>query len=113
MEDLNRIDSACYALGFDPLADPNRAEQQDQHAAGEVRQAALQGQTNGQAGSTDHGDERSGFHPDHRSHTDQQQYLEDDTGQAADETVQGRIDLAPLQQAADLGGQRIDQPPTE
>ncbi|MNY23491.1 hypothetical protein D3C86_1571600 [compost metagenome] len=113
VEDLDAVDAARYALPFDPVAGTERPEQHDQHTTGEVRQAALQRQTYGQAGGTDHRDEGGGFHPNHRGHADQQQHLEDDTGQATDEAVQSAVDVAPIQHGAYFAGQHVDQPPTD
>ncbi len=113
MEDLDRIDGTADALRLDPLTNAERAEQQDQHAAGEVRQAALQCQADGQTRGADHSDERGGFDPDHRCHADQQQHPEHHAGQAANEAMQGRVHLTALQQTADLGGEGVDQPPAE
>ena len=72
MEDQDVVDRAADALGFDPVANAERAKQQNQHAASKVRQAALQRQTDGQTRGTDGGHERGRFDTDHRRDADDQ-----------------------------------------
>ncbi|MCY1178467.1 hypothetical protein D9M73_188160 [compost metagenome] len=93
MENLDAVDSTGDTLSLDPVADAKRTEQQNQHATGEVRQAALQGQANGQACRTNRRHKRSGFHTDHRGHADDQQDLEDDVRQAADKALQRQVGI--------------------
>ncbi|MOA26642.1 hypothetical protein D3C78_1474510 [compost metagenome] len=113
MEDLDAVDRTGHTLGFDPVADAERAKQQDQHATGEVRQAALQGQANRQAGGTDGGDERSGFHTDHRSDADDQQNLQDDVGQGTDKPLQCQVGVTQGQQRTQFLRHFVDQPPAD
>ncbi|KAI3478022.1 hypothetical protein L1887_60074 [Cichorium endivia] len=113
VEDLDAVHGTADTLRLDPVAQAERTEQQDQHAAGEVRQAALQGQADGQAGSTDGGDERGGFHADHRGHADEQQDLHDDVDEGADEALQRQVGIAQGQELAQFRGDLVDQPPAD
>ncbi|MNP26995.1 hypothetical protein D3C76_1198810 [compost metagenome] len=111
VEDLDAVDRTGHTLGFDPVTQAERTEQQDQHTTGEVRQAALQGQTDGQAGSTDSGDKRGGLDADHRGNTDHQQNLQNDVRQAADKALQRQVGITQGKQFAQTVGHLVDHPP--
>ena len=57
MKDTDFGNGAGHALSVDEIADPERLEHEHKHATGEIREAALQCQTDCQAGSTEDGDE--------------------------------------------------------
>ena len=57
LEDLDLSNSARDTLRFNKITHFERLEEKYQHPSGEVRQAALQRQTDSQAGSTQYGDE--------------------------------------------------------
>ena len=113
MKDLDAVDGTGSALGFDPVTNAERTEQQNQHAAGEVRQAALQGQADGQGGGTNRGNERRGCHADHRGHVDHQHDFERNVRQVGNEVLQRQVSITQCQQTPHSVGQDVNQPPTD
>ncbi|MNH29910.1 hypothetical protein D3C79_901680 [compost metagenome] len=111
MEDLDAVDGTGNTLGFDPVAEAEWTEQQDQHATGKVGQAALQRQTDGQARGTNGSNKRGGFDADHRGYADHQQNLQNDVRQAADKALQGQVGVAQGEQFAQPVGHLVDHPP--
>ena len=62
--------------------------------SGKIGQCALQGEADGQAGSTQNGNEGGGSYANHRSHADEQESLEGKIYQACQEGYKGIIYLA-------------------
>ena len=96
VQDGDFPDGAEVALGINRVTNLERFEDQDQHASGKVGEAALKRKTDGQAGSTDNGNEGGGSNADHGGDRDQQQNLEDCSDQAAEKLVQGGVFFAQL-----------------
>jgi len=88
MKDLHRINRSHYTLGLNEFAHAVRAEHQDQHTTCKICQAALQREPDSQTCSTNHGHKGGRGNANHGSHTDGEQYFENNIGQAAYETEQ-------------------------
>ena len=111
VENLDLCNSAQVALSFDGVTHLERLEDQDQHAAREIRKAALEREANGQASSTNNSNEGRRRDADHRRDRDQQHDLEYGAYQTTQELVECRVFRAQL--FIENPDATIDQPKAE
>ena len=112
-EDLDFANGAGYALRLDEVAHAKGSKQQDQHAPGEVGQAALQRESDRQSRCAEHRNEGGGCDADHRRHADQQQGLETQVQEAQQKTAERAVGTRALQALLDHLEDTADDPPAD
>ena len=91
------MDRTQFALSVDYLTHSERAEQKNEHAPGEIREAALKRKTDGQACGTEYRYEGSGLDPYHPRDGNEQEDLEADARKAAQEAGKSDFDVLALE----------------
>ncbi len=99
------------APSLDVLADPDRSQEQQQGAGGDVGQRALQGETDGETRRAQHRDDAGGLHAEPGQDSDQHQHDDGVAYEAGDEGPQRGVDaLGALERVANValcpGGRR-------
>ena len=90
-EEVERLDTANAAAGFDDVANAVGAKQQDHDAGGDVGERALQRQADRQGRRAEHGDDRSRANSELLQNRDQADHQHQVTGHRASEGLQGDV----------------------
>ena len=110
VEDLDLPHPPEMALGLDDVVYAEGLEDQDQDAAREVGEAALEGQTDGQAGGTENSDEGRCLNTQLPECGNNDKGQQGNIGNTADEADNNRIDIRLLHHAAHAGTDALRDP---